>query len=82
VFFPVSLYKKKTLYRMATKRERPTDFFNDSEDEDLEYLIEASIENQNDKKNDVVGLDEYINQKSSNEKPCKLPSCIHDYMSF
>ncbi|EPB93080.1 hypothetical protein HMPREF1544_00154 [Mucor circinelloides 1006PhL] len=74
---------------MATKRERPTDFFNDSEDEDLEYLIEASIENQNDKKNDVVGLDEYLNQKSSNEKPCSyvLPTnpfadSVDDFAQF
>lgn len=57
---------------MATKRERPADFF-DEDDDDLEYMIEASIENDNIKENDVMGLDEFLNQRSSNnsEKPGK-----------
>ncbi|CEP12140.1 hypothetical protein [Parasitella parasitica] len=51
---------------MATKRERPLDFF-DEEEDDLDYLIEASIDNENNKENDIVGLDDYLNQRPSNE---------------
>ncbi|KAK4510055.1 uncharacterized protein ATC70_006224 [Mucor velutinosus] len=49
---------------MATKRERPIDFFDEDED-DLDYLIEASIENDKNKENNVLGLDEYLNQRST-----------------
>jgi hypothetical protein len=51
-----------------SKRERPSHFFDDEEDED--YLIEASLEN--DKENDVVGFDEYMNQRPiSKPQPSK-----------
>jgi hypothetical protein len=41
------------------KRDRPIDFFDEEEDED--YLIVASIEN--DKENDIVGFDDYMSHK-------------------
>lgn len=53
---------------MATKRERPPNFF-DEEDEDLDYLIEVSIDNENNKENNLVGLDDYLNQKPTDPKP-------------
>ncbi|KAI8644150.1 hypothetical protein BD408DRAFT_413795 [Parasitella parasitica] len=54
---------------MFTKRERPLDFF-DEEEDDLDYLIEASIENSSSKENDIVGLDDYLKQTpGSNHKP-------------
>lgn len=55
---------------MATKRERPSNFF-DEEDEDLDYLIEASIDNENNKENNLVGLDDYLNQRPIDLKPSK-----------
>jgi hypothetical protein len=55
---------------MATKRERPPNFF-DEEDEDLDYLIEASIDNENNKENNLVGLDDYLSQKPTDPKPSK-----------
>lgn len=55
---------------MATKRERPSNFF-DEEDEDLDYLIEASIDNENNKENNLVGLDDYLNQRPLDLKPSK-----------
>lgn len=55
---------------MATKRERPSNFF-DEEDEDLDYLIEASIDNENNKENNLVGLDDYLNQRPLDFKPSK-----------
>lgn len=65
---------------MATKRERPVDFF-DEEDDDLDYLIEASIENDHHKEHAVVGLDEYLHQRSiGNDKPGKLkPSPLNQH---
>lgn len=55
---------------MATKRERPPNFF-DEEDEDLDYLIEASINNENNKENNLVGLDDYLNQRPIDLKSSK-----------
>ncbi|KAI9486107.1 MAG: P-loop containing nucleoside triphosphate hydrolase protein [Benjaminiella poitrasii] len=60
-----------------SKRERPPNFFED-DDDDLDYLIEASIENDT---NDIVGLDEYIKQKpqpSVNESSALTESFIDD----
>ncbi|RCI04416.1 hypothetical protein CU098_013195, partial [Rhizopus stolonifer] len=44
---------------MATKRDRSPNFFDD--EDDLDYMIQASIEQDT----EFVGLDDYINHKSS-----------------
>jgi len=67
---------------MATKRERPIDFFDEDED-DLDYLIEASIENDKNKENNVLGLDEYLNQRStSNLKAGKLKLVVTNTLPY
>lgn len=44
-----------------SKRERPVHFFDEDEDED--YLIAASLENE--KENEDVGYDDYMKHKPS-----------------
>ncbi|KAI8365555.1 hypothetical protein BD560DRAFT_401862 [Blakeslea trispora] len=48
---------------MAVKRERPPNFF---EEDDVDYMIQESINYENDQ-DQVVGLSDYLNQKSSEQ---------------
>ncbi|OBZ82340.1 hypothetical protein A0J61_09612, partial [Choanephora cucurbitarum] len=48
---------------MALKRERPPNFF---EEDDFDYLIQESI-NQEEEQEKIVGLDDYLNQKSTEQ---------------
>ncbi|KAI8084232.1 P-loop containing nucleoside triphosphate hydrolase protein [Gilbertella persicaria] len=68
---------------MATKRDRSPNFFDD--EDDLDYMIQASIEQDT----EFVGLDDYINHKSS--EPGKTssyyplspkPSSVVDAMDY
>lgn len=47
------------------KRECPPSFFEEDDDED--YLIQASIENE--KENDPIGFDEFMSHKPAVVKP-------------
>jgi U3 small nucleolar ribonucleoprotein component len=49
-----------------SKRDRPTNFF-DEEDEDLDYLIQASIDH--DKENEFISFEDYMNQEPTAPKP-------------
>jgi hypothetical protein len=53
--------------KKMSKRDRPPNFFEDEDDED--YLIAASLENDKEQENDMVGFEEYMNSKTS--KPGK-----------
>jgi uncharacterized protein YgfB (UPF0149 family) len=52
-----------------SKRDRPPNFF-DEEDEDLDFLIEESIDHE--KENEFIGFDDYMNQKPTAPKPGKV----------
>ncbi|KAI7903695.1 uncharacterized protein BX663DRAFT_551381 [Cokeromyces recurvatus] len=63
-----------------SKRERSPNFF-EEDDDDLDYLIETSIENN---ANDIVGLDEFMKQKPTfTSKPSEnANNMLNDSLNF
>lgn len=61
-----------------SKRDRPSNFF--EEDDDLDYLIEASIEHNAEKENEFIGFDDYMNQKPVAPKPGKIKRTLYSTM--